>query len=131
MVFTKFSHFAFTPKFRISRKYFLCSRFIYFREKVCKMRPKIFAFFRETFRSLETLVSVEFDFNFPIISGIYKLYQKRLPFPPFSFHLSLFMPKRLSEGRKASHNNFTSEPHSSHFLVRATSKSSSFQYYFF
>ena len=30
-------------------------RLIYFREKVCDMRPKIFAFFRETFRSLETI----------------------------------------------------------------------------
>ena len=30
------------------------------------------------------------------------------------------------EGRKASHNNFSSEPHSPHFLDRTTSKSSSF-----
>ena len=35
------------------------------------------------------------------------------------------------EGRKANQNNFSSEPHSPHFLVRATSKSSSFHYYFF
>ena len=27
-----------------------------FREKVCEMQTKIFAFFRETFRSLETLM---------------------------------------------------------------------------
>ena len=31
----------------------------------------------------------------------------------------------------ADHNNFSSGPHSPHFLVRATSKSLSFQYYFF
>jgi len=27
--------------------------------------------------------------------------------------------KEVDEGRKASHNNFSSEPHSPHFLVRA------------
>ena len=32
----------------------------------------------------------------------------------------------LVDGRKASQNNFSSEPHSSYFLVRATSESSSF-----
>ena len=36
---------------------------------------------------------------------------------------------RSHEGRKASHNNFSSEPHSPHFLIRTTSKSSSFDYY--
>ena len=35
----------------------------------------------------------------------------------------------LNEGRKASHNNFSSEPHSPHFLVRAASESSSFDYF--
>ena len=35
-----------------------------------------------------------------------------------------------NEGRKANHNNISSEPHSHHFLARATSKSSSLQYYF-
>ena len=35
------------------------------------------------------------------------------------------------EERKAIHNNFSSEPHSPHFLVRATSKFSSFAYYVF
>ena len=34
-------------------------------------------------------------------------------------------------GRKANHNNLASEPHSPNFLVRATSKSSTFQYCFF
>ena len=38
---------------------------------------------------------VEFDFNFPIISGIIKLDKKRLPFPLFSFH----HPKILGGGR--------------------------------
>ena len=33
------------------------------------------------------------------------------------------------EGRKASHYNFLSEPHAPLFLVRATSESSSFEYY--
>ena len=37
--------------------------------------------------------------------------------------------KEVDEGRKASHNNFSSEPHSSHFLVRATSESSSLDYF--
>ena len=36
---------------------------------------------------------------------------------------------QMSEGRKASHNNFSSEPHSPHFLVRTTTKSPSFVYY--
>jgi hypothetical protein len=39
-----------------------------------------------------------------------------------------FYLRVLAQGRKASHNNFSSEPHSSHFLVRATSESSSFDY---
>ena len=52
-------------KFRenVFREISLRFRFIYlreknakFHEKVCEMRTKIFAFFRETFRSLETLV---------------------------------------------------------------------------
>ena len=47
-----FSHFAFREnifaKFCIS----------HFREKVCEMRPIIFAFFREMFRSLETLLQI-------------------------------------------------------------------------
>ena len=30
------------------------------REKICEMRPKIFAFFLETFRSLETLISTTY-----------------------------------------------------------------------
>ena len=53
------------------RKISLRFRFIYFREKVCEMRPKIFAFFRETFHSLETLNVTLFlkrdipDFNVP------------------------------------------------------------------
>ena len=34
-------------------------------------------------------------------------------------------------GRRASHNNFPSEPHSPHFLVWVTSESSSFDYYVF
>ena len=34
-----------------------------------------------------------------------------------------------NEGRKASHDNFSSERHSPHFLVRATSESSSFDYF--
>ena len=34
--------------------------------------------------------------------------------------------KRYAQGRKASHNNFLSEPHSPHFLGRATSESLSF-----
>ena len=37
----------------------------------------------------------------------------------------------FNEGRKASHNHFSSEPHSPHFLVRANSKSSSFDFYVF
>ena len=37
----------------------------------------------------------------------------------------------MDEGRKAIHHNFQSESHFSHLLVRAISKSSSFQYYFF
>ena len=37
----------------------------------------------------------------------------------------------FNEGRKANHINLHSEPHSPHFLVRTTSKSSSLQYYFF
>ena len=35
----------------------------------------------------------------------------------------------LHEGRKARHINFSSEPHSPHFLVPVTLKSSSFDYY--
>ena len=35
----------------------------------------------------------------------------------------------LNEGRKASHSSFLSEPHSPHFIVRTTSKTSSFGYY--
>ena len=38
--------------------------------------------------------------------------------------------EHIVEGRKASHNNFSSEPYSPHFLVRATSKFSSFAYYY-
>ena len=34
-----------------------------------------------------------------------------------------------SEERKASHDNFPSEPHSPHFLVRATSESLFFDYF--
>ena len=41
-----------TQNYLISRKYF---GIFAFREKVCEMRPKIYAFFHETFRSLETL----------------------------------------------------------------------------
>ena len=37
----------------------------------------------------------------------------------------------LTEGRKTSHNNFSSEPHSPHFLFEATSEFSSFEYYMF
>jgi len=36
-----------------------------------------------------------------------------------------FMDGLTNEGRKSSHNNFSSEPYSPHFLVWATSKSSS------
>ena len=43
-------------------------------------------------------------------------------------NFELFVNK-VKEGRKASHNNFSSEPHSPLFLVRTTSKSSSFDYY--
>ena len=39
-----------------------------------------------------------------------------------------FIKDVLRGGGKASHNNFSSEPHSSHFLVRVTLKSSSFDY---
>ena len=49
---------SFHKVFAFREKYYCEFRFIYFREisqKIWKMRPKIFAFFRETFRSLETL----------------------------------------------------------------------------
>ena len=46
-IFAKFSHFRFV---------FASFIFAKFREKVCEMRTKILAFFRETFRSLETLL---------------------------------------------------------------------------
>ena len=49
-IFAKFSHFAMFSFNFFSRKN------AEFGEKVCEMRPKIFAFFRETFRSLETLL---------------------------------------------------------------------------
>ena len=76
MVFTKFSHFVFSRNFCIShfakiflRNFALFSLHFFwrknakFREKVCEMRPKMFAFYRETFRSLETLgKSVPFMF---------------------------------------------------------------------
>ena len=35
----------------------------------------------------------------------------------------------LQEGRKANHKNFSSEPNSPNFLVRATSESSSYDHY--
>ena len=61
-IFTKFSHFAFSRKksrenlFREILLHLFSRKNAKFREKVCKMRTKIFAFFRETFLSLETLV---------------------------------------------------------------------------
>ena len=34
----------------------------------------------------------------------------------------IYYHRQVGDGKKASHNNFLSEPHSPHFLVRATSK---------
>ena len=68
MVFTKFSH------FRVS----------HFREKVCEMRQKTFALFRETFRSLETLRLTKRKFRAPI----YFLYC----FPVRQCFLNLIIP---------------------------------------
>ena len=48
--------------------------------------------------------------------------------PPVYSHM---IPPPLNEGRKANHTNISSLPHSLHFLVRATSKSLTFQYYSF
>ena len=45
--------------------------------------------------------------------------------------IHIWFPPPLNEGRKANHTNISSLPHSLHFLVRATSKSLIFQYYFF
>ena len=55
-IFAKFSHFAFSRNFASFSLNIFSRKNAKFREKVCEMRPKIFAFFRETFRSLETLV---------------------------------------------------------------------------
>jgi len=44
------------------------------------------------------------------------------------YHLARKVLTGVMEGRKARHINFSSEPHSPQLLVRATSKSSSFQY---
>ena len=50
-------------------------------------------------------------------------------FPMFYNSNLLIFQSELYEGRKASHNRFSSEPHSPHFLVRTTSKSLSFDHY--
>ena len=41
----------------------------------------------------------------------------------------IYTYSRSDEGRKACHNNFSSESHSPHFLVRATSESLFFDYF--
>ena len=48
---------------------------------------------------------------------------------PKLVYQNIFLQKGFIEGRKASHNSFSSEPHSPHFLVRATSESSFFDFY--
>ena len=71
--FTKFSHFAkiFSRNFHIShfsRNFALFSLYLFsrknakLRDKICEMRTKIFAFFCETFRSLETLAVLHATF---------------------------------------------------------------------
>ena len=43
----------------------------------------------------------------------------------------LYCQRIFKEGRKVNHNNVSSEPHSPNFFVRATSESSSFDYFVF
>ena len=72
MVFTKFSHFRefFFVKFRS-----VFAKKAKFREKVCEIRPDFFAFFREKFRSLETLDGTRSSFwrsQVPLFAFIHK-----------------------------------------------------------
>ena len=65
----------FSPKYisRISLRYAFFASFIFaknakFREKVCEKQKKIFAFFRKTFRSLQTLDSYICKYKYNYLS---------------------------------------------------------------
>ena len=61
LVFTKFSHNIFAFSFLL---HLFLGKNAKFRKNVCiRNRPKIFAFFRETFRSLETLLKTVRNFS--------------------------------------------------------------------
>ena len=90
------NNFAFSPNFCIMH-----FRFIFFAKKNCDMRPKILPFFRETFRSLETLPFMH-RWQCQIFNGTlnsFVKYEINIHFSLFFFtvYFTHFLHKRLEK----------------------------------